>query len=67
MRPIRREILKRILTYLYCSKYYEVRIGHSDIQKHVSNKKNVIKSTIIMYYRDTQKFSDTLNPTGGIF
>ena len=28
--------LKRILTFLYCNKYNEVNIFHSDIQKRVS-------------------------------
>ena len=30
---------KRILGYLYCTKYNEINIGHSYIQKHVSYKK----------------------------
>ena len=32
---LRREILKRILTYLYCTKYNEIKIYHLDVQKHV--------------------------------
>ena len=29
------KILKIILTYLYCSKYNDINICHSDVQKHV--------------------------------
>ena len=31
--------LKCILSRLYCSKYSEINIGHSDLQKYVSPKK----------------------------
>ena len=27
---------KRILTYLYCTKFNEIKLCHSDVQKHVS-------------------------------
>ena len=30
------KFLKRILTYLYCSKHNEIKICHSDVQKCVS-------------------------------
>ena len=35
--------LKLILTYSYCTKHNEINICHSDIQNHVSYKKNVDK------------------------
>ena len=55
--------LKRILTYLYCSKYNEIDIGHLHIQKHASYKKCHKK---YKYYvcKLTEKFSDTFHPTG---
>ena len=47
LRPMREKYLKSILTYLDCTKYNEINIGYSHIQKHVSHK-NDIKSTNIM-------------------
>ena len=32
------EFLERILTYLYYTKYYEINIGHLDVQKHFTYK-----------------------------
>ena len=55
--------LKSILTYLDCTKYNEMYIGHLHIQKHVSYKK-LYKKYKYYVYRLTQKFSDTLHPTG---
>ena len=46
--------LKRILTYLDCTKHNEINISLSHTQKHVS-------------YMFTHKFSDTLHPTGNFF
>ena len=33
------EIFKHILAYLYCIKYNEINIRHSDVQKHIFSKK----------------------------
>ena len=41
--------LKRILTYLYSTRYNEINKGHSYVQKHVSYRKNVINSINILY------------------
>ena len=38
-RPIRKNCLKRVLTCLDCTKYNEIKIGQSHVQKYVSNKK----------------------------
>ena len=56
--------LNRILTYLDCTKYNEINIDPSHIQNHVSYKKGYKKHKYYVY-RLTQKFSDTLHPTGG--
>ena len=53
--------LKRILTYLDCTKYNEINIGHLHIQKHVSYKK-LYKKYKYYVYRIAQKFSDILHP-----
>ena len=54
--------LKRILTYLHSTKYNEINMCHSHIQKHVSYKK-WSKKYKYYAYRLTQMFSDTLHPT----
>ena len=36
LRPMRGKILKRILTWLCCTKHNEINICHSDVQDHVS-------------------------------
>ena len=46
--PMGEKCLKRILTYLDCTKSNEIIIGYSHIQKRVSYK-NDIKSTNIMH------------------
>ena len=58
--------LKRILTYLYCTKYDENNIGHSDTQKHVFLLKR-FKHFKYFLYRLTQKVSDTSQPFGEKF
>ena len=52
--------LKRILTYLDSTKYNEINISHSHIQKHVSYKKWYKKYKYYVY-RLAQKFSDWEN------
>ena len=54
----RENIYSVLLTYLYCTKYNEISVCHSDIQKHVSYKK-VCKHFV---YRLTKQFPDTLLP-----
>ena len=55
--------LKHIFAYLYCIKYNEINICHSDI-KSMFPLKNGIKSTNILY-TGKHKFSNTLRPKGG--
>ena len=52
--------LKRNLTYIYIA--FEINIGHSHTQNHVSYKK-LHKMYKYYIYRLTQKFSDTFHPT----
>ena len=47
--------LKRILTYLYFTKYNEINVRHLDIKKRVSNESN-IKSTKILYTSSHKSF-----------
>ena len=60
---LRGKSFNRILTYLYCTKYNEINISYSDIQKHFPIKKSYKK---YKYLTDklTQKFSNTLRSTG---
>ena len=53
-----------ILTCLYCNKWNEINVWHSDTQKHFANKK-WFKCYKYFLYRLTQKFSDTLRSMGG--
>ena len=63
LQPMERKCLKNILTYEDCTKYDEIDIYHLHIQKQVSYKK-FCKKYKSYVYRLTQKFSDTLHPTG---
>ena len=38
LRHMGRNVLKRILTYLYYTEYNEIKVCHPDIQKHVLYK-----------------------------
>ena len=58
--------LKRILTYLDCTKNNEIDTDHSHIQKHNFCKKCYKKHKNFVY-RLTQKFSNALHSTGGNF
>ena len=51
------KMFKAFLTYLDCTKYNKIDIGHSHIQKHVSDKKNDIKSTNIICTGSHKYFS----------
>ena len=53
------KFLKHIITYLCCTKYNEINLCHSDVQKHVSYKK-WFKLYKYFVYRHIQKFFDTL-------
>ena len=66
LRPMGEKYLKRIVKYLYCTKYNEINIGHSNIQKHVSYEK-CYKKYKYFVYRLKQKLSDTLRPVGKLF
>ena len=37
LRPMGRKFFTRFLADIYCSKYNEINIRHSDMQKHVSS------------------------------
>ena len=56
---IGRNDLKCILSRLYCTKYKEIDIGHSDLQKYMSPKK-CWENCNIFPFRVTQKFSAML-------
>ena len=62
LRPMRGKILKRILTWLCCTKHNEINICHSDVHRHVSYK-NDIKSINILCKNSHKHFSDTYHPT----
>ena len=62
-----KKILKRILTYLDCTKYNEINIGHSHIQKHVFYRKNDIKSANIKCTGSHKSFHIHYSLWGGIF
>ena len=58
-----RKCLKRILTYLNCTKYSEIRISHSHIQSMFSIK-NKIKSTNVIWIGSQKSFKLDLNLCG---
>ena len=63
-----RKFLKRIITYLCFSKFNEISISHSNIQKHVSYKIDL--NSIYIYIcciQAVRKIFDTLWPLKGIF
>ena len=61
-----RKFLKCILKYLFYTKYNEINIFHSVVQKHFSNEK-WLKEYKYFEYKLTQKFSDTVWTTEGNF
>ena len=54
---MRGNVLKRILTCLYCNKWNNINVWHSNTQKYVSYKK-CYKCYKYFEYRLSQKFSD---------
>ena len=65
-RLMEEKCLKRILKYLYWTKYSKINMCHPGIPKHVSYKK-WYKTYKYFIYRLTQKFSHSLRPTEEAF